>query len=469
MYYKLNNFTFIRNVNNYLQIVDKRDDSELIGDFSSWLFAKHLDYCPLDINIIVNNICSEFADDVDFSIVKNDAIDFFDKLVDFGLVSRIEREKGEDEIVLKTSKQAERSILLSKEQLEKYQTIKNQRPCLQSIIVEITQKCNERCIHCYIPHENKNSIMSDKDFFDIVDMCSGMETIVNFRITGGECMSHPSFKKFIKLVKERGFSLELLTNLTLLDDETIDILKNGLLSHVQVSMFSLDSAIHNKITNVPGSLERTLANIEKLIDAKIPVSIATQAMELNKDSIEELYEYTQKHGLKLRCDWTIVAKEDRNNENLSYRICDFSHYKNLCKIKLNYLDGYKKELKEELSRPPKSENTHLCNGGASGLYVDTNLKVHPCPGWDLIVGDLKTETLSDIWNHSETLQRVRNVVLKDFPKCAKCDIRNLCSICMAQADLENTAKNFTFEMPEYMCSMYRVIYDTIKEEVLNKD
>ena len=39
---------------------------------------------------------------------------------------------------------------------------------------------------------------------------------------------------------------------------------------------------------------------------------------------------------------------------------------------------------------------------------------------------------------------------------------------MAQSDMENTTKNFKFEMPEYVCSMYRVIYDTIQEEVFNK-
>ena len=465
MYYQLNNFTFIRNVNNYLQIVDKRDDSELIGDFSSWLFAKHLNYCPLDIDKIVNNICSEFVGNVDFSTVKNDAIDFFDSLVDYGLVSKNDQAKSPVEAVSKTNNQAKQATLLSKEQMEQFQTMKNQKPCLQNIIIEITQKCNERCVHCYIPHENKNSIMSYKDFYSIVDMCGGIETILNVRITGGECMSHPSFKNYIRYVKDKGFALTLLTNLTLLDDETIYILKEGTLSQVQVSMFSVNPEIHDRITAVPGSLEKTMKNIEKLKAAGVPVSIATQAMEINKDSIERLYEYTIKHGFNLRCDWTIIAKENRNSENLSYRIRNLSNYKNICKSRLKHCDGYEKELRKALSRDPKPETSHLCNAGTNGLYIDTNLKVHPCPGWDLIVGDLKSDSLSDIWNKSEKLQKVRDVVLKDFPKCAKCDIRNLCSICMAQADMEKVANDFKFEMPEYVCSMYRVIYDTIQDEV----
>ena len=53
MFYKLSKFVFVRNVNNYMQIVDKRNDSELIGDYSSYLFVKHLDYQPLHIDKIV--------------------------------------------------------------------------------------------------------------------------------------------------------------------------------------------------------------------------------------------------------------------------------------------------------------------------------------------------------------------------------------------------------------------------------
>ena len=173
-------------------------------------------------------------------------------------------------------------------------------------------------------------------------------------------------------------------------------------------------------------------------------------MEMNKEYIENLYKYCDSHGFKLRCDWTIIAKENRGCDNLSCRICNLSDYKELCKIKLKYIDGYKKELKEELSRTPKSETTHLCNAGINGLQIDTNLNVHPCPGWDLSLGNLKNETLSDIWMKSEKLQKVRDVILRDFPKCAKCEIRNLCSICMAQADLEMNSSNFKFEMPKYV-------------------
>lgn len=469
MFYKINNFVFFKNVNNYLQIIDKRDDSEIIGDYFSFLFIKSLCYQSQHIDDIVKKICLEFSDEVPFEIVKNDAMQFFDKLEEFGLVSKGENCSELDKFNKFKTLEKKEKILLPKEELEKFQLLKKENPCLQNIIVEITKKCNERCLHCYIPHENKNIMMSEEDFYNIVDQCCELNTVVNFRISGGECMSHPSFKKFIRYVKNKSFSLTVLTNLTLLDEEIIDILKEPPLSSVQVSLFSTDSGIHDKITSLKGSLEITMKNLKRLYDAEIPVDIATQAMESNKDSIEKLYKYAESYGFNLKCDWTIIAKENRDYDNLSCRICDLNKYKEICMHKINHIKGYREELKDELSRNPKSEMAHLCNAGINGLQVGTNLDIHPCPGWDYSLGNLKNTTLKEIWEKSDKLQKIRDVVLKDFPKCAKCDIRNLCSICMAQADLEMNSSNFKFEMPKYVCDMYKVIYETIKKEVLDKD
>lgn len=462
MYYKLNKSIFIRNINGYLQIVDATNKNEILGNYSSYLFLKHLNYKPQSIDSIVVNICSEFSGEVSLKEVREDAICLFNQMNTFGVV---QIGNTFEDCLEKTYKDIIKpTILLPKEEVDNFLSLRKKHPFLHSVSIEITQKCNERCIHCYIPHENKNIKLNDIDFYRIIDQCHELGTVVDIKLTGGECMSHPSFTKYARYIKDKGFALSILTNLTLLNDEIIEILKEGTLSNVQVSMFSMDPKVHDEITMLPGSLKTVLQNIEKLKSAGIYISIATQVMELNKGSIKDLYEYAQEQDINLRCDWTIISKEDRTHDNLKYRIKDTSFYKDICKLRMKYNEDYKEEIKKELLREPKSEYTHLCNAGTNGIYIDTNLNVHPCPGWDLDLGSLKTNSLSNIWNNSETLKKVRNIVLKNFPKCRKCDIRNLCSICMAQADLEETAKNFKFKMPDYCCSMYHVIYDTIMEE-----
>lgn len=465
MFYKLKRFTFVRNINDYLQIIDKRNDTEIIGDYISYLFAKELSYEFKNIDILVHKICEKFDDSTDFNIVKNDAINFYEKLFEFGLVSKKENLDALEIEQTVNNEKKYANILLPKEEYKIYQKVRKEKPCLQHIMIEITKICNERCIHCYIPHENKNIMMDDNIFYDIVNQAVELGTVVSFKISGGECMLHPLFKSFIKYIKEKGFALTVLTNLTLLDDETINILREGSYSDVQVSLFSLNPKIHDKITTVKGSFDKTIKNLDKLYHAGIDVSIATQVMEINKDSIEDLYKYTKKYNFKFRCDWTIIPQEDKNCSNLSCRVENLLAYEDICKLRIKYDEGYKEELKEELSYPPKSEDKHLCNAGTNGIAIDANLNVHPCAGWGINVGSLKVQKLLEIWEKSELLSKIRNVVLRDFPKCKNCNIRNLCSICMAHADLEKNAENFKFEMPEYSCKMYNVIYNTIRKEL----
>lgn len=41
-------------------------------------------------------------------------------------------------------------------------------PRLSSVHVEIACRCNERCIHCYIPHENKKDFISEELFHKLL-------------------------------------------------------------------------------------------------------------------------------------------------------------------------------------------------------------------------------------------------------------------------------------------------------------
>lgn len=467
MFYKLNNFVFVRNKNDRLFLVNKIPGDTIYGDKSAYIFFQYLTYEPQELDKIVKKIASEFIPPISESVIKNDVESFLEEFVEKKIVSKgntfEECNKNETRFSYlsvheeniasgKISEDSEKLIEIAKED--------SQNPALIYMMLEITKECNERCLHCYIPHENKNIMMKDSDFYRIVEECKELGTVCSFRISGGECMTHPSFKKFIKYIKDNGFHLTVISNLTLLDDEIINILKSGTLSDVQVSLFSLDEKVHDKITTVPGSLRKTLFNLDKLYNADIPVSIATQAMELNKESIKDLFNYAYEHKFRMNFDWTIVAKEDVTTDNLNYRIKDMSFYSNLCnarvKFSKNYLDDFKKSFPQK-----RNASSFLCNAGMNGVQITPDLLVHPCPGWSIKLGDLNVSSLKDVWDNSEELKRIRQIRLGDFGKCVGCDKNSVCHICMSQAYNESNGK---FEMPDYVCEMYEVIKNTLLVE-----
>jgi MoaA/NifB/PqqE/SkfB family radical SAM enzyme len=95
---------------------------------------------------------------------------------------------------------------------------------------------------------------------------------------------HPLFCDFLRRAKESDFSVNVLSNLTLLNDDIIAVMNETRLSSVQVSLYSMNTTIHDSITCLKGSFQKTLANIQRLIENDIPVQIACPGMKQNKDS-----------------------------------------------------------------------------------------------------------------------------------------------------------------------------------------
>ena len=98
--------------------------------------------------------------------------------------------------------------------------------------------------------------------------------VLSVTLSGGECMTHPKFKEYLRAAKKYDFYVNILSNLTLLDDEIIQIMKEGNVSSVQVSLYSMNPEHHDAITKLPGSFEKTKAAIFKLIENDLPLQVS---------------------------------------------------------------------------------------------------------------------------------------------------------------------------------------------------
>lgn len=69
--------------------------------------------------------------------------------------------------------------------------------------IELTSKCNMKCIHCYGQNSRKNTDMSTKSVKKIIDtLCeNGM---INLFFTGGEVFLRNDFAELFVYAKKRG-------------------------------------------------------------------------------------------------------------------------------------------------------------------------------------------------------------------------------------------------------------------------
>ena len=75
----------------------------------------------------------------------------------------------------------------------------------------------------------------------------------------------------------------------------------------------------------------------------------------------------------------------------------------------------------------------ICAAGINNLCISSNGDAYPCNGWQSYKsGNIKTETLQEIWENSIVLNKLRSIKRSDFPECKNCDAAEYCNICLAR-------------------------------------
>lgn len=312
---------------------------------------------------------------------------------------------------------------------------------LAQLEVELTSKCNERCIHCYIPNEKKNHgyDMPLSMVYKIIDQFRDMGGL-NIELSGGEALLHKNLPDILRYCRKKDLQIALLTNLALLKDELIPIIKETNLSVVQVSLYSMNPVIHDYITTIKGSFEKTKSAIEKLHANDIPIQISCPIMKVNQDGYKDVLKYAQSLNIKAQTDFVMMAQADLNTQNLDNRL-SIEETERLIRDQIiphdvdyqAHIADYNKSTLNLFSNVEEFKNRPICGAGFNSVCVTSNGDLYPCSGWQgMVLGNINHSDLKDIWEKSEKLKIIRGYTYKDFPKCIECESRDYCNICLVR-------------------------------------
>jgi hypothetical protein len=93
-------------------------------------------------------------------------------------------------------------------------------------------------------------------------------------------------------------------------------MKANRLSSVQVSLYSMNPAVHDSITKLPGSFEKTMDGILKLIENDIPLQISCSTMKQNKGDYVDVLNWAQGHKVRAITGYIMMARYDHSTGNL---------------------------------------------------------------------------------------------------------------------------------------------------------
>ena len=155
----------------------------------------------------------------------------------------------------------------------------------------LTRRCNLECAHCYIsagPRESATSELATAECLRIVDELLGLNPAPMLILSGGEPLLRHDLTQIAAYASQRGATVVVGTNGTLLTDERIAGLKAAGVRGIAVSIDSLRPGYHDNFRHGKGSLDDTMAALGRLRAQRLDFIIQTTATKGNRAELERV-------------------------------------------------------------------------------------------------------------------------------------------------------------------------------------
>lgn len=230
--------------------------------------------------------------------------------------------------------------------------------------IEITEKCNLKCKHCYLEAGICKTSMIDYDRFEkLVDEMVANH-VLNVEITGGEIFMHPRVLDILKLCYKKFAMLGILTNGTIMTDEVLELIaENKDRTVVNISIDAVDPDMHDEFRGMKGSWKASCNTIRRLADNSdtllhetehlgdiLKTEFTQKALDIEKKTIYQEHLYRSSTFSLDSVNTALGTVEEINNFDLEKlkKARDIA----LQKYKLLFINPEPKRLGKELKKAP---------------------------------------------------------------------------------------------------------------------
>ena len=301
---------------------------------------------------------------------------------------------------------------------------------------DITWRCNERCVHCYLDHDDRGE-MTTAEIEGILDQLSDAGVFF-LTLSGGEVLMRRDFFEIVETARRLLFNVKLKTNGVMIREPEARRIRELGVEQVQISVYSHRPEVHDAITRLPGSLKRTVEAIRFLKSQGLKVVIANVLMASNFFDNAGVIALAKELGVLYTLDPTITPKMDGDTSILGLRIPG-------SQLKQVFRNQELVGNVEEFCAPPPPPGEDIldglpCSAGHTGCYISPYGDVFPCVQFPLPSGNLRRQKFAEIWRNSPQLNEVRSIRARDLPTCSTCAHVGTCTRCPGLAYMEGNMR-----------------------------
>lgn len=302
--------------------------------------------------------------------------------------------------------------------------------------LDVTYRCNERCVHCYLDHEDHGE-MTLAEIKDLLDQLADAGVLF-LTLSGGEVLMRMDFFDILKYARRLQFSVKIKTNGFMIREKEAHLIRELGVQEIRISIYSHRAEIHDAITKLPGSLKRSVAAIRLLKSCGLTVAIGNVLMLQNLNDYPGVKHLANELGVPVITDPTITPKMDGDRSLLQLGIRD---------TQLSHLfhDTELVENADEFCAVPQAVDDSAldniaCSAGHTYCYISPYGDVYPCVQFPLPCGNVRKDKFLDIWRHSTQMNEVRSIRARDLPTCSTCAHVGTCTRCPGLAFMEGNMR-----------------------------
>ena len=314
---------------------------------------------------------------------------------------------------------------------------------ITSVMLELTYRCSEKCIHCYNEGATRNDDETSKrgdreeltldDYKRIIDELYDLG-LVKVCLTGGDPFSKSFAWELIDYIYKKGIAFDVFTNGQAIVNK-VERLANYYPRLVGVSIYSGIPEVHDYITRIKGSWDKSMSVVRQLSALGVPMNLKCCVMRPNVKSYYMVADIAKQYGAgpQFEINLTDSIEGDRcvskylrmTPEQLEIVLRDDNITLYVGKEAPNY------------GGQPKPMDDNPCGAGDNSFCITPEGNLIPCCAFHTLFGNLKKKSASEIVGESKELAYWRSLTLNDYEECGRYEYCAYCNLCPGNNFIEH--------------------------------